>query len=116
MAETITIEGSILPSAYLARGERQVVRADDPVAEHLVLQGYAVVVSADTVPDDEAPEGTGQLVPDEVNAPARSASREGWAEFLAQHPGGFVTEGKDRAALIAEWDAYQTALATPATD
>ena len=115
MTETITIEGSILPSAYLARGERQVVRADDPVAAQLVLQGYAVVVSADTVPETE-PEGTGQLVPDEVNPPSRSAKREDWAEFLAQHPGGFVTEGKDRAALIAEWDAYQTALATPPTE
>lgn len=106
MAETITIEGSILPSAWLARGERQVVRADDPHAKFLVLNGYAVVVSADTVPDDPDPE---PVNPDEtvaLDAPARNASRDDWAEFLAQHPAGFVTEGKDRAALIAEWDEH----------
>jgi len=113
MAESITIEGSITPSAYLPRGERRVVRSDDALAEYLVLAGYAFVVSADTVPE---PEGTGQMVPDEVNPPARNASREDWAEFLAQHPGGFVTEGLDRAQLIAAWDAYQSALDTPDTE
>ena len=107
MAETITIEGSILPSAWLARGERQVVRADDPHAKFLVLNGYAVVVEANTVVEPEADETKGNPADAvELDPPARNASRDDWAEFLAQHPAGFVTEGKDRAAVIAEWDEH----------
>ena len=104
MAETITIEGSILPSAWLARGERQVVRADDPHAKFLVLNGYAFVVEANTVADPEPKANPADDV--ELDPPARNASRDDWAEFLAQHPAGFVTEGKGRAALIAEWDEH----------
>ena len=106
MAEIITLEGSILPSAYLARGERQVVRSDDALAKQLVLGGYAIVVDTNTVPDPEptpAPEGN-PSDDVELDPPARNASREDWAEFLAQHPAGFVTEGKNRGQLIAEWD------------
>ena len=107
MAETITIEGSILPSAWLARGERQVVRADDPHAKFLVLNGYAVVVEANTVVEPEADETKGNPADAvELDPPARNASREDWAEFLAQHPTGFVTEGKNRDQLIAEWDEH----------
>lgn len=107
MAETITIEGSILPSAWLARGERRVVRADDEMAKQLVLQGYAVVVSTDTVPDSQEPEPVTTEVPE---PPARNASRDDWAEFLANHPAGFVTEGQDRSGLIEQWDEYVESL------
>ena len=106
MAETITIEGSILPSAWLARGERQVVRADDPHAKFLVMNGYAVVVDTNTAPDAETPEPVNPAETVELDPPARNASREDWAEFLAQHPVGFVTEGKNRDQLIAEWDEH----------
>lgn len=105
MTETITIEGSILPSAYLARGERQVVRADDPTAKALVLGGYAVVVDTNTVPTPDETEA-----PQAVEPPARNASRDDWAEFLAQHHGEFVTEGEDRASLIDQWDEYVKSL------
>lgn len=102
MAEIITLEGSILPSAHLARGERQDFRSDDPLAETLVLGGYAVVVDARTVTDAKGKESADSA---ELEPPKRNASRDDWAEYLAQHPHGFVTEGKDRAALLAEFDA-----------
>lgn len=100
---TITIEGSLTPASNLPRGERRVV-ADTTDARRYVAKGYAVVVDEDDAPVP-APDPFGQPVTDE-DAPARNASRDDWAEFLARHPHGFVTDGKNREQLIAEWDDY----------
>lgn len=102
----VTIEGSRLsPSTFLAAGERATVQRTDRV-ERLIARGFVVEVPEQrTATEVEADEQADQSR-EELGVPARNASRDDWAEFLARHPGGFVTEGKDRAALIAEWDAY----------
>lgn len=95
MAETITIEGSILTSAWLARGERQVVRADDPHAKFLVLNGYAIVVEANTVVEPEADEPEGNPADAmELDPPARNASRDDWAGIPGPAPGGIRLRGQ----------------------
>ncbi|ACF05023.1 hypothetical protein Nigel_20 [Mycobacterium phage Nigel] len=108
----ITIEGSRLsPSTFLAAGERATVQRTERV-ERLLARGFVVevpeqrtVTVTEVVTEVEADKQAAQSR-EELGVPPRNASRDDWAEFLAQHPGGFVTEDKDRAALIAEWDAY----------
>jgi hypothetical protein len=112
---SITIEGSLSPSSFLARGERRTVQDSDYV-QKLIEGGYVTVIEDDD--DAEAPELTPEereaeevvadlSQPQGVEPPKRSASREDWAEFLASYPGGeFVTEDKDRAELIAAWDEH----------
>jgi hypothetical protein len=109
MAEIITIEGSISPSVYLARGERVTVRADDVRARNLVLRGFANVVSTDT--DEAEP-----VLPEPLPTPARNASRDDWAEYLAAGAFGIVTEGKGRDELLAEYDDYIRTHDVPAED
>ena len=112
MAQVVTIEGTLTPSTYLARGQRADVELTPEVLRKVAL-GYVKVVKYHELTDTEveadanAEAARAELVPDPVNPPKRNASREDWAEFLAQHASGaFVTEGKDREQLIAEWDAY----------
>lgn len=96
----ITIEGSLTPSTFLRRGERRTVRYTEQVQRKIDL-GYVIVVGEHPEPTEiEVPE------PEGGHPPKLNASREDWAEFLAQHPAGFVTEGKDRTELIAEWEAH----------
>jgi len=109
MAETITIEGSISPSVYLARGERATVRSDDKRAKNLVLGGFANIVSADTA-EVEPP-----VLPEPLPTPARNASRDDWAEWLAVHT-DIVTEGKGRDELVAEYDDYLKTHDAPTED
>ncbi|APQ42284.1 hypothetical protein PBI_RICH_23 [Mycobacterium phage Rich] len=105
----ITIEGSISPAAGLARGERRTVQ-DTPDVRAFVAKGFAVIVDERTETEREADEQA-EFARDALGVPARNASRDDWAEFLAQHPGGFVTEGKNRDQLIAEWDAWEPTVA-----
>lgn len=115
----VTIEGSRLsPSTFLAAGERATVQRTDRV-ERLIARGFVVEVPdgrtvTEVEADDNAEQSRADLVPDPGTPPKRNASREDWAEFLAQHPNGYVTEGKDRDQLIAEWDA--DAVAGPHAD
>lgn len=110
MAEQVTIEGSLSPSVNLPRGERRRVQLT-PEVQRGIDRGYYVVVERRPDPNEltdtevEA-DANAQTSRDESGAPARNASRDDWAEFLAEHEGGFVTEGKGRDELIAEWDAY----------
>lgn len=100
MARSITIEGSITPSTFLARGERTRVQLTDDV-QALLDGGFVVEVDRETDEPVDPPK-----LPEPPKPPSRSASREDWAEFLAAGEFGIVTEGKDRTALLAEWDAY----------
>lgn len=113
----ITIEGSLSPAAGLARGERRTVQ-DTPDVRAYVARGFAVIVDERTETEVEADvnaEQARQEIADadgpvvDENPPRRNASRDDWAEFLALHPDGYVTAGKDRDQLIAEWDANHPA-------
>lgn len=99
MAHRVTIQGSITPCVELARGEVRTVTVTDHIRMG-VRNGYWNVIDGSL--DEPEPEASTE--PDEKQPPARNASRDDWAEFLAEHPRGFVTEGKDRGELIAEWD------------
>ncbi|AKF14285.1 hypothetical protein SEA_VINCENZO_23 [Mycobacterium phage Vincenzo] len=102
----VTIEGSITPSTFLARGARVTVQRTERV-ERLIKAGFVVEVPDARTDTEREADDQAQAARDELGVPARNASRDDWAEFLASHPtGGFVTEGKNRDQLIAEWDAY----------
>ncbi|APD21067.1 hypothetical protein SEA_VAISHALI24_23 [Mycobacterium phage Vaishali24] len=103
---TVVIEGSILPCGFLARGERVEVQRTAHI-DRLIEQGFVNVIS-ETGDPEPAP------LPEPVKAPARSASRDTWAEFLAEHTGGIVTEGKGRDELVAEYDEWQRVHDVPA--
>jgi len=121
----VEIEGTTMPAAGVLRtGERRVVEYTDRI-RRLVSGGFITVVrslqdpapaeqpaEAEQVDDaahedvDEA-EAEAEVEDFDTTPPARNASRDDWAEFLALYPGGgFVTENKDRATLIGEWDAF----------
>jgi hypothetical protein len=98
MAKKITIEGSITPSSRLARGERVTVE-DSAKVRKFIAGGFANVVDEETGEAEPAP------LPEVVPAPARNASREDWAEWLAIET-DIVTEGKNRDVLQAEYDEW----------
>lgn len=104
---TITIEGSLTPSSDLPRGERRTVQDTDEVRK-FVARGFANVVDEDGTPEP-AP------LPEPVPAPKRNASRDDWAEWLADNT-DIVTEGKDRDALLAEYDDYLKTHDAPGDD
>ena len=111
----VTIEGSRLsPSSFLAAGERITVQRTERV-DRLIARGFVVEVPDERTvtereADEQAEQSRADLTPYTLdNPPKRNASRDDWAKFLAQHPDGYVTEGKDRDALIAEWDARHPA-------
>lgn len=118
MASTVTIEGSITPSAVLARGERRTVRLTERV-QRLIDRGFVVVVgeAAELTPSEvhADTEANADSSSDPEVAPAGNASREVWARFLESKgvtfPDGQVDEdgheddvaGRDE--LIAIWQA-----------
>lgn len=123
MAHKITIRGSISPAAgVLPRGEVKTVEWSKEW-QSKIDKGYVDLIAESidelTVTEHEADEQA-QKARDELETedpddrvpadpPPRSGAgsgREDWAEFLAVHPHGFVTEGKDRSQLINEWDEF----------
>ena len=101
----VTIEGSLSPSTYLARGQRRTVQRT-PDVEKLIAGGFVVVVDEgeppaltlfDVEPEDASEPGIADA------PPARNASRGDWAEYLEANT-EIVTEGKTRDELIREWD------------
>lgn len=104
---SVTIEGSLSPAAFLARGERRTVQRTDRI-DKLIRRGFVVVV-------DEEGEVEAPPAPEPVKAPAKSASRDDWAEFLAEHT-DIVTEGLNRDALQAEYDTWLETHDQPAAD
>ncbi|QHB37759.1 hypothetical protein I5G63_gp018 [Mycobacterium phage Imvubu] len=107
---TITIEGSITPASDLPRGQRRKVQ-DSAEVRKFVAAGFANVVDEDGEPEP-AP------LPEPVKAPAKSASREDWAEFLAEHT-DVVTEGRNRDQLVGDYEVWletHDAPGTPASE
>lgn len=109
MAKKLVIEGSITPSAFLARGERATVRDDDAQVQSLIRQGFVNVVDEETGEVEPTP------LPEPLPAPKRNASRDDWAEWLAEHT-DVVTEGKDRDQLLADYDDWQARNDAPTED
>lgn len=105
----ITIEGSLSPSTYLARGERAVVRDDDPRVQKLIAGGYVNVIDTET----DTPEPT--PLPEPLPVPARNASRDDWAEWLALNT-DIVTVDKNRETLLNEYDEWLKTHDAPAED
>jgi len=104
----ITIKGSLSPAAGLARDEVRTVK-DTPEVRAYVEAGFADIV------DEETGEAT-PVIPDPPKPPKGNASRDDWAEWLAEHT-SIVTEGKDRDALQAEYaDWAKINSPTAATD
>lgn len=122
----VTIEGSISPSTYLARGERATVQRTEKI-DRLIERGFVVVVDdhADAphpVFDDENvmnqriselekhADAEAQKARDELGVPPRNgsgATRAAWAEFLSkQNPPIEFTDDDGRDELIALWDDY----------
>ena len=104
---TITIEGSLTPSSDLPRGQRRRVQDSAEVRE-FVRKGFAVVV-------DEEGEQEPAPLPEPAKAPNKSASREDWAEFLAEHT-DVVTEGRTRDQLVGDYEVWLETHDAPAAD
>jgi hypothetical protein len=104
---TITIEGSLSPASDLPRGERRRVQ-DGKAVRKLVADGFAVIVDQDGEPEP-AP------APEAVKAPAKSASRDDWAEFLAEHT-DVVTEDRTRDQLVGDYEVWLETHDAPAAD
>ena len=103
----ITIEGSLTPSADLPRGQRRRVQ-DSAEVRKFVRKGFAIVVDEDGEPEP-AP------LPEPVKAPNKSASRDDWAEFLAEHT-DIVTEGRTRDQLVGDYEVWLETHDAPAAD
>ena len=107
----VTIEGSILPSGFLARGERTTVHRDARV-DALIAGGYVTVVEEHPGTDlphlvSPGPEQPTTTPYTRDTPPPRNASRDDWAEFMASF--GFITENLSRDELISEWDEHLAA-------
>lgn len=103
----VTIEGSDTPSVYYPRGVRAEVQRT-PHIERLIAGGFVNVI------DDEGHAEPAPL-PEPVKPPAKSASRDDWAEFLAEHT-DVVTEGLARAELIAAYEEWSATHDAPAAE
>lgn len=104
---TITIEGSLTPASDLPRGTRRKVQDGDAVRK-LVADGFAVIVDEEGQPEPTP-------LPEPVKAPAKSASREDWAEFLAEHT-DIVTEDRTRDQLVGDYEVWLETHDAPAAD
>lgn len=118
MAEvTIKAQQSV---GRLRAGDVVTVERSDYV-DGLIERGRVAVVDGDTITDEGiliGNDGDEQLpvrLADLPEPPKRSASRDEWAMFLAEHvhvEGG--TEGKTRGELLEVWDRF-VELGTTAT-
>lgn len=117
----VTIEGSLSPSALLARGERRTVQLTERV-QRLIDAGFVKVVDSDAgdAPEpvlDPQPEADlrtdlekhaddeAQKARDELGVPSRGGSTEDWQKFLTEKGIDF-NDDDSRAVLIDRWDNY----------
>lgn len=121
--KAVTIEGTLTPAAgVLERGERKTVQYTDRI-DRLVTGGFIRIIEflddgvEQVAEATDAPVEVEEVNPlgghplDEVipDPPARNASRDDWAEYLAKYT-DIETEGKDRGDLITAWDHYDERL------
>ena len=119
----VTLEGSITPSTYLARGARVTVERT-PYVDKLIRKGYVVVIGAAAAKTPVVEEITRiveaqrETVDNErqlTGAPARNAGRDVWAEFLRKEEFE-VGDDETRNELISRWDNRHTESAPEAED
>lgn len=91
---TVTVTGRI-STTYLAAGQTVTVEHTDQI-DALAAAGWITIEHADTLPAKPAPAA-------DPNEPGRNASRDAWAEFLADR-GVEFTETDTRDDLVALWD------------
>lgn len=104
----VTIEGSILPCAFLPRGERRTVQRTDFI-DKLIARGYVVLIEE----DGAAPAVVGEaswtgprdphIVTGDVSPPPGSALKGVWADFLDNQRIPYE-ETDTKADLIRRWD------------
>jgi hypothetical protein len=105
---TVTIRGSIMPSAFLPRGQEVTVQRTEQI-DALIRQGFVDVIAEH---DDATPEGKvvspepPAPASDEPKHPAKNARREDWAEFLATTPLADKITDQSRDQLVGLWEAY----------
>ena len=117
MGHYVTIEGSLTPTDWLARGVRRTVAVTDHIRKLIQIGGAVVVAGSLDEPDapaygeqpDAEPDNAAEAAEDaaeserpEYPVPAGNASRDDWAEFIASRGLG-VTEGKTRDELREIW-------------
>lgn len=115
----VTLEGSITPSTFLARGARVTVERT-PYVEKLIRKGYVVVIGAAAAKTPVVEEITRiveaqqETVDNErqlTGAPARNASREDWADFMTGK--AQFNDYHTRTDLIQMWDELRAGEDTP---
>lgn len=79
----VTIEGTVIPSAFLPTGERITV-ARTPFVSNLIRNGFVRVVEETPAPGVAVTEVLTGVVdaPDDARRPARSASKDAWRGYL----------------------------------
>src|SRR5690349_24818982 len=96
----IVIEGSLTPSARLARGERLEVQDSDEVRK-FIADGFAVeVIDVETGETEPAP------LPEPPKAPGKSASKEKWVEFAAGQEGFEYDPDATRDEIAEAWERH----------
>lgn len=102
MTQQITIEGSILPSDQLARGERRTV-ALTPHVQRLIDRGFVVVVdeNAGDAPEPDFTDENGELT-----EPHGGSSKVEWQKWLDAHEVAYsINDSRDD--LVAIWQGSQ---------
>lgn len=115
---TVTIRGSITPSSRLARGEVITVQ-DTPQVRAFIAAGWADLIEEHDTPQGKvvspeppvappaAPVDPPAPDPEPPTVPAKTASRDAWAEFLATTPLADHVEDRGRDELVGMWEQYE---------
>jgi hypothetical protein len=115
---SVTIRGSITPSAHLPRGKVVTVQRTEHI-DRLIKQGFVdvleehpdapegKVVSPEPPAPAPAPEPTPEPAPEpaRVEPPHKNASREHWAEYVTSL--GLDPGTLSRDELIGMWETYE---------
>jgi hypothetical protein len=98
---TVTVEGSLTPSNWLATGKRVTVQLT-PRIERLIAKGFLLLIATDAAPKKAA-----QSVADapyRAGEPAWNALRDEWARFVIAH-GQVVVASDTKGDIIHRWQA-----------
>jgi hypothetical protein len=105
----ITVEGSITPSVWLARGHRRTVE-DTAYVRKLIRNGFVTLVDSPPaavevvqVVEEQLAAVKSEREVRTAEAPAKSASRDVWAAFLDKETVSYPEEA-GRNDLIARWE------------